>query len=93
MSVAEAAILQEVVVSVELIELLGYVTAASPRLDELDTTAVDLAVDVPQTEVLVTGVVKEQGPLQGGVITVKQSNIPGKRDRDNSAGNDYKYVL
>ncbi|MCY1410323.1 hypothetical protein D9M71_256890 [compost metagenome] len=68
MAVAEGAVLQQVVLEVDLVQLAGDVAAACTGLDQLETGLVHLDVDLPQAQVLVGAVVEEQGALQRGVV-------------------------
>ena len=69
MSIAESTILQQIVLPVDLIELQRDVLAFYTGFDELHAPSVHLAVDLPETELLVCGVVEEHGTLQCCIVT------------------------
>src|SRR5690554_84940 len=82
-AIAEGAILEQIMLGEDLVELVGDVTAAHAGLDQLLTAAVDLAVDLPQAQVLVGGMAEEQGALQRGVVardhrkSIQAENVTG----------------
>ncbi len=73
-SISEGAILEEVVLPVDLVEFGGDVAAARPGHQQLTPAPVHLAVDLPQPQVFVAGVVHEQSSLQCSVVPA----CPGK---------------
>ena len=68
-TIPEGAVLQQVVLHENFIELQGYVRALDAGLDQLQTGLVNLDVDLPQAQVLVRAMVEKQGALQRRVVT------------------------
>ena len=69
-TISEASVLQQVVLSVDVVQLRSNVAAPRPWFDQLHPTTMNLAVLLPEIEVTIgRNMVEEKGSLQSGVVS------------------------